>query len=184
MHLFFILSNHLSLEEILPILFGFIILDSSPIPRASWQPRHTMVTEEIVTCEKCEELPGVVKCSCDAMFCEKCFTTKHLPRNPKHRRGGTGKTDKAWAWISGTIATLTDSTSRATHFEQDQVTKWFGLHIKKVGADRVTRLVETSRFSRLVEDSMHYNKNSPRRQFPSITSFVGETGAGKSTLSM
>jgi len=134
-----------------------------------------MVTEEIVTCEKCEELPGVVKCSCDARFCEGCFTTKHLPLHPK---------DKAWAWISGTVATLTDGTSRVTHFEQDQVTKWFGLHIGKVGADRVTRLVETSRFWRLVEDSMHHNKNSPRRQFPSIVSFVGETGAGKSTLSM
>ncbi|XTI83131.1 hypothetical protein V2W45_83017 [Cenococcum geophilum] len=136
-----------------------------------------MVTEEIVTCEKCEELPGVVMCSCDARFCEGCFTTKHLPHHPKHRPGGTSKTDKAWAWISGTVATLTDSTSKVTHFEQDQVTKWF-----KVGADRVTRLVETFRFSRLVEDSMHHNKNSPRRQFPSIVSFVGETGAGKSTL--
>jgi hypothetical protein len=182
-HLFFNLSDHLSLEEILSILLEFFILDSSPIPRASWHSRHTMVTEEIVTCEKCEELPGVAKCSCGG-FCERCFTKKHLHLHPTHRPGGTSKTDKAWAWISGAVTTLIDSTSRVTHFEQDQVTKWFGLHIKKVGADRVTRLVETSRFSRLVEDSMHHNENGPRRQFPSIISFVGETGAGKSTLSM
>lgn len=143
-----------------------------------------MVMEEIISCEKCENLFGVVKCSCGARFCETCFTVKHLPRNQKHRRGGTNKTDKAWSWISGAYATLTNSTSRAEYFEQDQVTKWFGLHIEKVGADCVTRLVETTRLSRLIEDSIHHNKHSPRRQFPSITSFVGETGAGKSTLSM
>lgn len=142
-----------------------------------------MVTTQI-DCEKCEEEPGDVKCSCGARFCEQCFTTKHLARNPKHRRGGTSKTDKAWAWISGAVATLSDNTSRATHFEQDEATKWFGLHIQKVESDRVTRLVETRRFSYLVERSIHYKNDSPRRQFPSITSFVGETGSGKSTLGM
>ncbi|KAK3936131.1 hypothetical protein QBC46DRAFT_367088 [Diplogelasinospora grovesii] len=141
-----------------------------------------MVTEEIEICEKCEEMPGDVKCSCGARYCERCFTTKHLARNPKHRRGGTTKTDKAWAWVSGAYATFTDSASRATHFEHEEATKWFGLHIQKVGTDRVTRLVETPRFSRLVEASVYHKTNSPHRQFPSITSFVGETGAGKSTL--
>ena len=144
-----------------------------------------MTAKELPTCEKCEELAGVVKCSCGARFCEGCFTAKHLVRNPKHKRGGTHGTEKAWAWISGTISTLTESTSRATFFEQDQVAKWFGLHVQRVNADdRVTRLVETPRFSRLVAASMHHSHDSPRRQFPSIISFVGETGAGKSTLSM
>ncbi|KAF2683587.1 hypothetical protein K458DRAFT_304017 [Lentithecium fluviatile CBS 122367] len=142
-----------------------------------------MAVEELPTCEKCEELAGVVKCSCGARFCEQCFITKHLVRNPKHKHGGTSKTDKAWAWISGAISTLTDTSSRATQFEQDQNTKWFGLHVQKTDAnDRVTRLVETSRFSSLVEASMHFDHGSPRRQFPSITSFVGETGGGKYTL--
>ncbi|KAH7108977.1 hypothetical protein EDB81DRAFT_704931 [Dactylonectria macrodidyma] len=139
-----------------------------------------MVKQGIESCEKCEELPGDIKCSCYAKFCENCLT-KHLKRNPKHRQGGTSKTDKAWSWISGTVTT--ENALRAA-FEQDEATKWFGLHIEKVGEDRVTRLVETSRFSHLVEDSMHYSSNSPCRQFPSITSFVGETGSGKSTLSM
>jgi hypothetical protein len=144
-----------------------------------------MTAEELLICEKCENLAGVVKCSCGARFCEKCFTTKHSIRNPEHKRGGTKKMDNAWSWISGTISTLTDSTSRATYFERDQVTKWFGLYIQKVGPDdRVTRLVETPRFSRLVGASLHYDHDSPRRQFPSIISYVGETGAGKSTLSM
>jgi len=51
---------------------------------------------------------------------------------PKHKRGGAHGTEKAWAWISGTISTLTNTTSRATYFEQDQVAKWFGLHVQEV----------------------------------------------------
>jgi hypothetical protein len=142
-----------------------------------------MVVDKIEVCEKCDKLPGDIKCSCEARFCQKCFTTNHLARHPKHMQGGTSITDKTWAWISGKVSSLADSTSRATHFEQDEATKWFGLHIQKMGTDRVTRLVETPRFAHLVEQSMHHKENSPRRQFPSIVSCVGETGAGKSTLS-
>ncbi|KAF2736265.1 hypothetical protein EJ04DRAFT_522206 [Polyplosphaeria fusca] len=142
-----------------------------------------MAIEALPACEKCEELPGVFKCSCGARYCNKCFTTKHLVRNPKHKRGGTNTTDKVWAWISGTMTNLNETFSIVSHFEEDQNTKWFGLHVQKVNADdHVTRLVETSQFTSLAEASMHHNKNSPRRQFPSIVSFVGETGAGKSTL--
>jgi hypothetical protein len=76
-------------------------------------------------------------------FCEGCFAAKHLARNPKHRRGGTSVTDKAWALISGAVSGLTGHASRAKNFEQDEATKWFGLHIEKIGQGRVTRLVET-----------------------------------------
>jgi len=133
-------------------------------------------------CEKCDG-PAPVKCSCGNWFCEEHFATSHLKKQPTHRRGGTTKSEKAWAWISGNFAGLSDAASRGTHFQQDEATKWFGLHVERAGHDRVTRLVETPRFAFLVEESMHHHRNSPKRQFPSITSCVGETGAGKSTLS-
>lgn len=142
-----------------------------------------MASTNIETCEKCDELPGNIKCSCGARFCENCFQTSHSQRNPTHRRAGTGSTDKAWAWISGKITSLTNSASRARGFERDQMTKWFGLYIQKMQEDRVTLLVETNRFADLIERSKHHKKDSPLRQFPSIISFIGETGAGKSTLS-
>ncbi|KAF5267455.1 hypothetical protein FOXYS1_1652 [Fusarium oxysporum] len=38
------------------------------------------------SCAKCEEKPGDVRCSCGERFCEYCFSNKHLPRNPTHKR--------------------------------------------------------------------------------------------------
>ncbi|ORY01181.1 hypothetical protein BCR34DRAFT_494078 [Clohesyomyces aquaticus] len=146
-----------------------------------------MTAKDIKTCSICEirgfSRASSVRCSCTCQFCEECFRTFHLCQYPTHKRGGTSRTDKAWAWISGNISSLTESTSRVASFEQDQKTKWFGLHVEKSSEDdRVTRLIETTRFSRLVDDSLHHAEDSPPRQFPSITSFVGETGSGKSTL--
>jgi len=66
---------------------------------------------------------------------------------------------------------------------KDEGAKWFGLVVEKSGQDRIVRIVETPRFSNLIEDSMHSTSNSPSRQYPGIVSFVGDTGAGKSTLS-
>ncbi|KAF4951363.1 hypothetical protein FGADI_7561 [Fusarium gaditjirri] len=38
------------------------------------------------SCAKCEEKPGDVRCSCGERFCQHCFSNKHLPRNPSHKR--------------------------------------------------------------------------------------------------
>jgi len=143
-----------------------------------------METEEFEICEKCEESPGIIKCECDSKFCQKCYDTKHLPRHPEHQIGGTAHTDSTWSWISGK---LINWANKAKLFKDDETAKWFGLQIEvkeKSGLEeyRIGRLVETARFTRLVEESIHHNDNSPRRQFPSVTSFIGDTGTGKSTL--
>jgi ABC-type multidrug transport system fused ATPase/permease subunit len=139
--------------------------------------------DDQVECAKCEKRPGDVRCSCGERFCEPCFTTKHLVRNSNHKRGGSAKTTEAWNWITGTLSGIANSVTRAARFKEDEAAKWFGLHVEIVHQDRITTIVETPRFSNLMEDSLHFSKISPKRQFPSVTSFVGETGAGKSTLS-
>jgi hypothetical protein len=140
-----------------------------------------MPSDEDALCEKCDE-PATVKCSCGNWFCEEDFVSSHLKKQPTHRKGGSSKSEKSWTWITGKLASLSDAASKL-YFEQDEETKWFGLYVERLGDDRVTRLVETRRFSVLAQESMHHSRNSPKRQFPSLTSFVGETGAGKSTLS-
>lgn len=92
-------------------------------------------------------------------------------------------TEDGWKWISGKLSGIANSITQATQFKKDEATKWFGLHVKIMHQDRITTIVETPRFANLMEESLHFHKDSPRRQFPSVTSFVGETGAGKSTLS-
>ncbi|CZR37777.1 uncharacterized protein FPRO_07032 [Fusarium proliferatum ET1] len=135
-------------------------------------------------CAKCEEKPGAVRCSCGERFCEYCFSKKHLQRNPTHKRGGSKKTETKWNKIKGVVSNITSSFSPASHFQRDETSKWFGLHISSPPGrkDRIATLVETTRFSSLLEESLHFNKHSPKRQYPSICSFVGDTGAGKSTL--
>ncbi|KAF5684647.1 hypothetical protein FDENT_6652 [Fusarium denticulatum] len=135
-------------------------------------------------CAKCEEKPGDVRCSCGERFCEFCFSKKHLPRNQTHKRGGSKKTETKWNKIKGVVSNIASSFSPASHFQRDETTKWFGLHISSPPGrkDRIATLVETTRFSSLLEESLHFSKRSPKRQYPSICSFVGDTGAGKSTL--
>ncbi|KAF5717819.1 hypothetical protein FMUND_5550 [Fusarium mundagurra] len=135
-------------------------------------------------CAKCEEKPGDVRCSCGERFCEYCFSKKHLPRNQTHKRGGSKKTETKWNKIKGVVSSFTSSFSPASHFQRDETSKWFGLHISSPPGrkDRIATLVETTRFSSLLEESLHFHKRSPKRQYPSICSFVGDTGAGKSTL--
>ncbi|RBQ77004.1 hypothetical protein FVER14953_12393 [Fusarium verticillioides] len=135
-------------------------------------------------CAKCEEKPGDVRCSCGERFCEYCFSKKHLPRNQTHKRGGSKKTETKWNKIKGVVSNIASSFSPASHFQRDETTKWFGLHISSPPGrkDRIATLFETTRFSSLLEESLHFNKRSPKRQYPSICSFVGDTGAGKSTL--
>jgi hypothetical protein len=87
-----------------------------------------------------------------------------------------------WRKASGTFTTISDNILLGAH-EKDEANKWFGLHVDKSSSVTVSRLVETKLFSAIMEDSMHAGPESPSRQFPSLVSFVGETGVGKSTLS-
>jgi hypothetical protein len=138
-------------------------------------------------CGKCEERKWDITCSCSNKFCEPCFP-KHLERNPGHRQGANKKSQEFWRWASGKVADLTNSIKQAGHhFKEDQAAKWFGVHTEtaKDGTGHgVASIVETGRLGDLTGVSLLFKQSSPRRQFPSITSFVGDTGAGKSTLSM
>lgn len=72
--------------------------------------------------------------------------------------------------------------TRSEYFKEDEMAKWFGLYIESSKSGRIARIIETARFTELAEKSATASVNSAKRQFPSITSFVGETGVGKSTL--
>lgn len=68
-------------------------------------------------------------------------------------------------------------------FEQDETAKWFGL-VEEIGrSGSICQIIETSRFSELMEASRVAYPDSPKRQYPSMIAFVGDTSAGKSTLS-
>ena len=84
-------------------------------------------------------------------------------------------------WALGTIHSI--QSYAEAYFQKDEVTKWFGLVIEESSGEKITTLVETPRFAELIESSINHHPTSPKRQYPALISFVGETGAGKSTLS-
>ena len=107
--------------------------------------------------------------------------TKHLKKKPAHWQVNHIY-ERLWHSAAGMLSSLSD-TLLQTHYTNDEANKWFGIHVDRQSSRSVSRIVETKRFSALMEESMHAYPRSPRRQFPSIVSFVGEIGVGKSTLS-
>jgi len=126
-------------------------------------------------CVKCEKKPSQIKCSCRKHYCRVCHQShcENFPTHHEYRSITEGITD----WALGTALSLKDL------FVKDERSKWFGIVYDKIDDAKITKLVQTPRFNELVSASAYHFGDSPNRQFPSIVSFVGETGAGKSTLS-
>ncbi|KAK6334755.1 hypothetical protein TWF718_010203 [Orbilia javanica] len=134
----------------------------------------------VIECGKCEELPGIVPCDCGEYFCEQCHR-KHLIRNKTHRRKPDQRFYTFWSRVTDVISGNGDNESSL--FKEDETAKWFGLDTKaRPAGSRVSVIVDTQRLAELAESSVYRYSNSPQRQFPSITSFIGFTGAGKSAL--
>ena len=132
-------------------------------------------------CPKCDKEPAVVKCNCNASFCAKCWEL-HKEKKPNHEKAGPSVWDQIWRRAKG--VPITSSKTMGNHLEIDENAKWFGLVVENSGRNRICSIVETSRFADLREESMSLATDHRREtQFPSIVSFIGETGAGKSTLS-
>ncbi|KAF3911199.1 hypothetical protein AA313_de0210078 [Arthrobotrys entomopaga] len=131
-------------------------------------------------CARCESCPGVIPCSCGEDFCERCFNANHLRRNPTHRRKADQIYQQFWTKVTDTLASGINNLSDA--FKRDEEAKWFGLVTKTNEKSRTSVIVETPRLSNLLENSLQVHADSPKIQFPSIVSFVGFTGAGKSVL--
>jgi hypothetical protein len=141
-----------------------------------------MAISQEPVCDRCDKPNSLLKCSCGVTFCQNCLFNTHLGRYPNHQQAVPGKREKFLGWVTGTIYNITYEVASVL-FQKDEASKWFGLVVEKSSQDRITKLVETPRFLSLISRSRHAFPDSPKRQYPSIISFVGETGAGKSTLS-
>ncbi|KAF3315355.1 hypothetical protein TWF173_003895 [Orbilia oligospora] len=139
-------------------------------------------------CGKCEELPGVNKCTCGEIFCEACFS-KHLKRNPQHNQQrehtlalipvSVLRSQRWWKFVTSPFG----KESQSDAFKHDEAAKWFGL-ITGLNENKIreSELVETPRLMSLLHRSAQVHPEGLGVQIPSIVSFVGPTGAGKSVL--
>ncbi|KAK6516439.1 hypothetical protein TWF506_006346 [Arthrobotrys conoides] len=145
-------------------------------------------------CDTCEKLisGSPVGCLCSGGYCEECFD-KHIKQMQKKERGDEHGRAKPWKpsvaeAIWGKVAKSFAELDLSKLFVEDEKAKWFGHCTKKSEEDgesdstEMQYIVETSRLGDLMAQSLNFKPDSPSIQFPSIVSFVGATGAGKSLL--
>lgn len=130
-------------------------------------------------CEGCASVNSLFWCHiCDVTVCDECWPRQAAHNNARRlqTRGTHEQTELVLRDIIHWI--LRPNTERDTdgRHAMDYMTKWFGVTIQP-GDDGDVSLQTTPRYRELsVGVGVEMN------QFPSLISFVGETGAGKSTL--
>lgn len=140
-----------------------------------------MSSKDLDSCQTCGD-DGEIKCSCHVDFCCEHWA-KHRKSNPSHTRAPPSQAKARMNWIMANTDITSPRGSKPPLLQKEEGAKWFGFVTNTVQSS-APAIIETPRFSNLIEDSVHIPTNSPKRQFPSIISFVGKAGAGKSTLGM
>ncbi|KAF7536915.1 hypothetical protein G7054_g4138 [Neopestalotiopsis clavispora] len=143
-------------------------------------------------CDDCEKHQKVVYyCNvCKSSFCEACWNTQFV-----HKRVRDGvpheRTDPAVAQkVHNVLSPPTDGRERERLYKADEATAWFGIERPEDNSPPVFQ--DYGRFSDLmgITDPLkkqrsfveQWTPDDRDRRTPSLVSFVGQTGAGKSTL--
>jgi hypothetical protein len=166
---------------LLPLLFEDA--SSSNKPKIKGEGLCESVEDEAGRCY-CGELSAF---SSDCFFCYPCgyiFCLKCWKQSPPHKRqrvqGGIPH-EKADPRLSKIIeqtleADMDEQTQTRLHF-QDESTTWFGINSDEDDEDLVFQ--DYGRFADLIAEMASRKR---QRRYPGLVSFVGQTGAGKSTL--
>jgi energy-coupling factor transporter ATP-binding protein EcfA2 len=159
-------------------------------PKTSTVPSHARSPNQQETkfedtqsrvCESCEvEKSPVWDCSyCDMNFCDDCWG-----KQGPHKAGRTGPDGLPHEKANPTIVKRLQDilTPPQEHSEQqilhteDEDTKWFGMvH----NSQNSPAFQDYGRYSAIMADS---NSGEFKFRYPQLVSFIGQTGAGKSTL--
>jgi energy-coupling factor transporter ATP-binding protein EcfA2 len=163
---------------------------SRDVPRTFVEPSHKLSPDQQVTkhentqlrvCESCEVAKSPVwTCSyCDMNFCDDCWD-----KQGPHKAGRTGPDglphEKANPAIVKRLQEILTppqehSEQQILHIE-DEDTTWFGM---ERNSQNSPVFHDYGRYSAIMADS---NSGEFKFRYPQLVSFIGQTGAGKSTL--
>ncbi|KAJ8114147.1 hypothetical protein OPT61_g3904 [Boeremia exigua] len=163
---------------------------SRDVPKSLVEPSHALAHDEQESntevaqssvCEACEENKSPVwNCSyCDTNFCDDCWV-----KQGPHKAGKTGPDglphEKANPAIVKRLQEILTppqehSQQQMLHTE-DEDTTWFGMVRNSQNSPAFQNY---GRYSAIMADS---NSGEFKSRYPMLVSFIGQTGAGKSTL--
>ncbi|KAK2606241.1 hypothetical protein QQS21_003289 [Conoideocrella luteorostrata] len=141
-----------------------------PLAQPSYKPCHECrVHTKTFICIQCNNLP----------FCDTCWSTWVL-----HADGATGwggrpheKSDPhVITRLRGILEPTTSNVDHEKSLELDDDTTWFGV-VRDLSQQQVFQ--DYGRFAALMSESQ---SEETQDRFPQLVSFIGQTGAGKSTL--
>lgn len=146
-------------------------------------PAKGVPNENFARCDPCgREQPSVSYCSnCGAQFCRLHWAEQWVHQNKTEQRLKDGVPhEKTDPWLAKNIELIIEpsmSQEEQNRLHQaDDDTTWFGVIPDKAGK---LMFHDFGRYEHVSLQSRFQEKSS---QFPSLVSFVGTTGAGKSTL--
>lgn len=115
--------------------------------------------------------------ACRRVYCDDCYEAQLVHEEDENRFGAHEKTDLDTANFILSVFGNKDSVEDRERLHVKNIqSKWFGTHIDEQESRIYFR--DFGGLSALLQKSHVL----PHQQFPSLISFVGDTGAGKSTL--
>jgi hypothetical protein len=137
------------------------------------QPEEENETQDELppNCSSCGGMQNVVWCHlCDVNVCTACWNEQAAHKKPGSRHQQTTLEDHTKRNLI--LGDVINPKGRDAHVA-DYCSKWFGVNIK----ENESVLNTTTRFQELARAS-----GSRDEQYPALISFLGDTGAGKSSL--
>jgi hypothetical protein len=146
-------------------------------------------------CDDCHLAPSigdVFLCNdCGTHLCEDCWPKQLAHRRQRKARGGGARHEKTnislAKKINNALLPTNDILELTQLHEDDAQTAWFGVHRPQDG--RNPAFIDYGRFPHLLSStiekwrpSFQHAPSSRDNRTPSLVSFVGQTGHGKSTL--
>jgi hypothetical protein len=130
------------------------------------------------TCEICDIRDRKFWCNmCESMFCDDCWADQPLHNLKRQKAADHEKTPLELAEvILSILGQRKDPSEENRLHEENYKTKWFGV----LHEENSIYFQDFGRYGRLAI-GMGGRDDIPL-QYPSLSSFVGETGSGKSTL--
>lgn len=151
-----------------------------PQPPSAGYAAHGMELPEPhgLLCEGCQGARSKFYClTCPSHYCDDCWTECHPPKAAwaaKHQKMDT----EVYQRLEGTFNPPSDARIQDKLHRDDEETTWFAVKRDANGNPEI--LHDSGRYASLVAHGSCSGQHLAR--FPALVSFVGQTGAGKSTL--